>query len=204
MNAYGIVLKPAKLDLLLFVLSVAIAFIVVIGLARYHTEKQQSILQKEQQLAAAHDSIVKLTYDLDTINRLAEKYQRLTHTGFIGEPDRDVWVQRLEAIYRDTRLPPTLRYTLAPPQLFNPQPDDAQLAYQNNVSHHDLALELSGIHDGEFLDFIARLHTDWLTPYRFDTCQIAREAEAEPIIGLQIKCTVELYSLPDKTAKTAP
>lgn len=199
MNAYGVVLKPAKIALMLFALSVTAVFIVVLGLARYHTEKQQSLLQTEQQLAATRENIRKLTFDLDTINKLAVKYRQLTQFGFIGEPDRDGWVARLEAIYRDMRLPPTLRYTLAPPQLLNPQavPVEAPAAYQNNVSHHDLALELSGIHDGEFLDFMAKLGSDWKTPYRVETCQISREAEA--LTGLQIKCTVQLYSLPGKT-----
>ena len=198
MSAYAVVLKPAKVSLILFALSVVIAFAAVVGLARYRTEKEQTILKTEQQLLFTRENIRKLSYDLNSINRLAQKYQQLTRLGLIGEPDRDGWVQRLESIYRDSRLPPTLRYTLAPPQLLNPQPvpADAPTAYQNNVLHHDLALELSGIHDGEFLDFIARLNTDWRTPYRVETCQITREAEVTT--GLQIRCTVELYSLPLK------
>ncbi len=202
MNAYGVVLKPAKVALILFALSVAAAFIVVIGLAHYRTTKQQTILQTEQQLAATRENIHKLTFDLDTINRLAGKYRKLNQLGFIGEPDRDSWVARLEAIYRNTRLPPTLRYTLAPPQLLNPQavPADAPTAYLNNVLYHDLAIELSGIHDGEFLDFMAKLASDWKTPYRVETCQISREAEV--LTGLQIRCTVQLYSLPGKAGNT--
>lgn len=198
MSAYAVVLKPAKVSLILFALSVVIAFAAVVGLARYRTEKEQTILKTEQQLLSTRENIRKLSYDLDSINRLAQKYQQLTRLGLIGEPDRDGWVQRLEAIYRDSRLPPTLRYTLAPPQLLNsqPVPADAPTAYLNNVLHHDLALELSAIHDGEFLDLIARLSTDWRSPYRIETCQITREAEV--ITGLQIRCTVELYSLPGK------
>jgi len=196
MNAYGVVLKPAKFALILFALSVVIAFAVVAGLAEYRTGKEQTIQQTEQQLTATRENIRALTFDLDSINRLAEKYKELSQIGFIGEPDRDGWVQRLEAIYRDTRLPPTLRYTLAPPQLLNQQAvqDDTTTAYQNNVLHHDLGLELSGIHEGELLDFMDKLDTDWRAPYRVETCQIAREAEA--ITGLQITCTVQLYSLP--------
>lgn len=200
MNAYAVVLKPAKVSLILFSLSVAIAFAAVAGLARYRAEKEQAILRTEQQLLDTRENIKKLSTDLDSINRLAQKYRQLTRLGLIGEPDRDGWVQRLEAIYRDSRLPPTLSYTLAPPQLLNPQPvpADAPTAYLNNVLHHDLALELSAIHDGEFLDFIARLDTDWLSPYRVETCQITREAEV--ITGLQIRCTLQIYSLPGKQA----
>jgi hypothetical protein len=198
MNAYEVVLKPARGALILFALSVIIAIVVVAGLARYRAAKEQAILQTEQQLNATRDNITKLTSDLDTINRLAEKYRKLTRLGLVGEADRDGWVQRLETLYRDTRLPPTLRYTLAPPQLINPQPvsPDAPSVYLNNVTHHDLALELSGIHDGEFLDFMDKLSADWKAPYRVDTCQISREAEV--LTGLQIRCTVQLYSLPGK------
>jgi hypothetical protein len=196
MNDYWIILKPAKLALVLFALSVAIALAAVAGLARYHTEKEQAIIQTEQQLAATRDNIKALTYDLATINKLAQKYQLLSQLGFIGEPDRDGWVQRLETFYRDTHLPPTLRYTLAPPQLLNPQPAAGPQAYQSNVLHHDLSLELSGIHEGEFLDFMEKLSTDWRAPYRVETCQMSREAD--PMNGLQIKCTLQVYSLPGK------
>jgi hypothetical protein len=198
MNAYGVVLKPAKAALLLLAISVVAAFIIVAGVAKYRSEKEQSILQTEQQLADTRENIRKLTFDLDSINKLAAKYKQLTLLGFIGEPDRDGWVQRLESIYRDTHLPPALRYTLAPPQLINPQavPADAEGAYRNNVSHHDLSLELSGIHEGELLDFMDKLNSDWRTPYRVEACQISRDAEV--ITGLQIRCTVQLYSLPGK------
>lgn len=196
MNAYAILLKPARVALVVFALSIAMALAAVVGLAYYRGKEEQTILKVAQQLTYTKETIRALTFDLDSINRLATKYRRLTQLGFIGEADRDGWVARLEAAYRDTHLPPTLRYTLAPPQLLNQAtlPADAPTAYQNNILHHDLELELSGIHEGEFLDFMDRLDTDWRAPYRVDTCQMAR-GEAV-IAGLQIKCTIQLYSLP--------
>jgi hypothetical protein len=201
MNAYAAVLQPAKTALILFALSVVAALAVVAGMAQYRSEKEQAILLTEQKLSATRDQIKTLSYDLDSIRKLALKYKQLRQLGFIGEPDRDVWVQRLETLYHDTHLPPTLRYTLSPPQLLSPQPvtADTPTAYQNNVLHHDLSLELSGIHEGEFLDFLDRLNTDWRVPYRVAACQITREAATEPITGLQIKCTLQLFSLPGKT-----
>ncbi len=200
MNDYGFVLKPARVALILLAMSILTAFALVSALSRLRTEKEHSILQTEKQLTDTRESIRKLTFDLDTIHRLAARYQRLTKRGFIGEPDRNNWVQMLESIYRDTHLPPTLRYTLSPPALINPQhlPDEAALAYQNKVFRHDLNFELSGIHEGEFLDFTDKLSADWRTPYRIDTCRFMREEASEPIAGLQINCTIQLYSLPDK------
>lgn len=201
MNRYAVVLKPAKADLILFVLSVIIAVVAVLGLAKLRSDKELLISQTEQQLNNTRDTIKRLTYDLDSINRLAAKYQQLSRSGFIGTADRDGWVLRLESLYRDTRLPPTLRYTLAPPQLLNPQPvaSEAPTAYQNNVSRHDLNLELSGLHEQELIDFIDKLSKDWRAPYRIETCQIARGEASEPIAGLQIKCNLELFSLPEKS-----
>ena len=198
MNDYLIVLKPAKLAVILLALTVALAVASVTGLARYRTAKEQSTIQTEQQLAATHDNIKALTYDLNTINKLAQKYQQLKLQGFIGEPNRDGWVQRLEALYRDLNLPPNLRYTLVTPQLLNPQPAIGNFSYMNNVLHHDLNVELSAIHEGELLDFMNKINTDWAAPYRVETCQIAREATEDPVSGLQIKCILQIYSLPLK------
>ncbi len=198
MNDYWIVLKPAKLALLLLVIGMALALAAVTGQSRYRAAKEQALIQTEQQLTATRDNIKALTYDLDTISKLAQKYQQLVRLGFIGEPDRDGWVQRLETLYRNLNLPPNLRYTLATPQLTNPQPATESLAYQNKVLFHDLNVELSAIHEGEFLDFMDKLTKAWQVPYRVETCQMAREAAGEPISGLQIKCTLQIYSLPGK------
>lgn len=202
MNAYSVVLKPARVALMLFAASVVFAVVAIVGLAKYRASQEQILTQTGQRLAETRDSIQKLTYDLDSINRLAAQYQRLNRLGFVGKPDRDVWIENLKAIYSDTHLPPTLRYTLAPPQLLNPQPVPAEdtAAHQNNVLHHDLALEISAIHDGEFLDFMDKLGSDWSVPYRVETCQIARDSE--PSAGLQIRCELRIYSLPE--AEKAP
>jgi hypothetical protein len=198
MNAYAVVFKPARAALTLLALSVAIAFIVVIGLARYRTEMELHILKTEQQLTITQENIRKLTFDLDEIHKLTKDYRQLIQLGFIGKPDRDGWVQDMETIYRDTHLPPTLRYTLAPPQLLNTQAvaPDSPMAYRNQVMHHDLNMELSGIHEGEFLELMASLSTYWKAPYRIESCQITRGDISEVLAGLKIKCLLQLYSLP--------
>lgn len=196
MSQYAEILKPSRVALILFALSVIIAVAVVAGLAQYRSAKEQTISQMEGKLGSTRDQIRRLTYDLDSINRLAEKYRQIGQLGFIGEADRDAWMERLEVIYRNMHLPPTLRYTLAPPQLLNQQAADTALDYQKNILHHDLAIELSDIHEGELLDFIGRLNTGWQTPYRVESCHITREALGGQITGLKIKCTLQIFSLP--------
>lgn len=197
MNAYSVVLKPARKALLLFALSVGIAITALIGLAHFRAIQEQAVMRTEQQLTDTRTEISKLTFDLESINRLAEKYQHLDRLGLVGKPDRDAWVESLKNLYRDTRLPPTLLYTLAPAQLMNTLavPADNPKAYLNNVLFHDLTLELSAIHDGEFLDFMDKLDQQWRASYRMESCNLIREAD--PASGLQIRCVLQIYSIPE-------
>lgn len=191
-------LKQSKAALIILALSLFTTFFVIAALIIHKTQKQQGIQKIKQQLTGVRENIAKLTLDIRTAEQSAEQYQRLNQLGFIGEADRNAWVLRLDSIYRETHLPPTLRYTLDPPLLINSKPvkADDHAAYLNNVLHHDLTFELSNINDQEFLDFMKNIATEWHAPYRVESCQISRETAA--ISGLQIKCTLQLYSLPDK------
>lgn len=192
MNDFFLLLKTSKAALILFTASVVVSCLLVAGLHSYRAQKQRHILQVSRQLSIMRDDSNQLRLDLEMTDRFAEKYRQLQHLGFIGEADRSGWMQRLEDIYRGTRLPSTLRYTLLPAQLINAKPGN----YRNGVLQHELTLELSNINDAEFLDFMARLAANWQVPYLVQGCQISRESEVKP--GLQIKCTLELYSLPQK------
>lgn len=189
-------LKQVKAALIIFSLSLIATVSVIAVLIIHKTQEQQDIQKIKKQLIDVRQNIAKFTLDLKTAEQSAEQYRRLNQLGFIGDADRNGWVQRLDSIYRDTHLPPTLRYTLAPPSLINSRPASADdtAAYLNNVLHHDLTFELSNINDQEFLDFMKKLTADWHAPYRVEACQISREADS----GLQIKCTLQLYSLPAK------
>ena len=201
MNDYGVIVKPARVLLMMLALSMLMSCLLVAALSRLRTAKVHAIGQTQQQLANTGEHIRKLTVDLNSIHRQAAQYQRLSLEGFFAEPDSERWLAALDAIYRDTRLPPALRYTLAPAQLINPQAvaDEAPSAYRNRLLQHDLRFELSGIHEGEFLDFMDKLTRDWHSPYRVDACQFNREEDNPPTAGLQIKCTLQLYSMPEKT-----
>lgn len=195
MNDFFLLLKTSKAALILFTASLVFSCLLVAGLHSYRAKKQRHILQVSRQLSIMRDDNNQLRLDLEMIDRFAEKYRQLQHLGFIGEADRSGWMQRLEDIYRGTRLPATLRYALMPAQLINAKPAPGN--YRNGVLQHELTLELSGINDEEFLNFMARLAANWQVPYLVQGCQISRESEVKP--GLQIKCTLQLYSLPQKT-----
>lgn len=197
MNDLMKLIRPAKTALVLLAASVIASCLLIASLHHDLAKKQQRILQTRRALSVLRDEADQLKRDLETTDRLAGRYRQLQQQGFIGAADRSGWVQRLEDIYRDTRLPAPLRYALSAPQPINARPVSESTAYRNNVLQHELTLELSGINDEEFLDFMAKLSANWQAPYLVQGCQISREPEV--MSGLQIKCTLQLYSLPERS-----
>lgn len=195
MKSGRLVLEPAKGALILCAISMVLAFAGVIGLAHYHKAKETVFVQKEGELQAARSEIQTLNDDLASLEAHLTSFNHLVSIGLIGDPEREAWVQKLEAIHQALDLPPTLRYALAPPRLLFDDQDAAAGALppsQTSALRHDLDIELSGIHEGEFLALLDTLRTDWQTPFRIETCQMRRDADA----GLQVKCTLRLFSLP--------
>ncbi len=181
-------LKASKSALIALAASVAASCLLIVSL-HGHLEKRESQIEKlESRLTAMRTEDQRNRLDLEAAGKLKGQYLRLTNLGFIGEPDRNDWMQRLEDIYRASRLPANLRYTFLPARAV----DERSGNYR--ILRHELTMELSGIDDTEFLDFMERLSAEWQVPYLVQGCQIAREQET----GLQIGCTLQLYSMSGK------
>ena len=190
-----LVFEPAKGALILCALSLVLALASVMGLTHYHKARVIALAQSEGGLQGVRSEIQTLTDDLASLQAHLSSFNHLVSIGLIGDPEREVWVQKLEAIHKALDLPPTLRYALASPRLLVDEKDIAAGVLPpsaSNALRHDLEIELSGIHEDEFLAFLDRLRIDWQTPFRIETCQMTRETE----IGMQIKCTLRLFSLP--------
>lgn len=191
---FRLVLAPAKGALIRCGMSMALALTVAVSLGHYQGSKGLALAQSEAQLQNTRVEVQTLTQDLAVLEEQLPNFRHLVSIGLIGDPPREIWVQRLEATYNSLDLPQTLRYTLSPPQ---PLADDrnavaavAAEASATKAMRHDLEIELSGIHEGEFLAFIDKLRTDWQAPFRLETCQMERDTT-----GVKIMCTLRLFSL---------
>ncbi len=190
MNNFLSLLKSAKVSLLWFAATFAISCFLIASLHGYRVQEQIDIQKKGLQLSAIRAANNQRGLDLEMMQQKAGEYLLLQRIGFIGEADRNGWIERLENIYSDTNLPATLHYALAPPKSFNAGPG----SFLNGIQHHDLTLEVSGIDDEEFLNFMDRLSANWQVPYLVRGCQISREPEAR----LRVKCDMQIYNLPVK------
>lgn len=197
MSGYRLILELSKGPLVLLALCLVLVFGLVAGLVHYRGQTEATLVRAEAELQATRTEIQALTYDLLSLEEHLTDFRHLSRIGLIGEPDREGWVQNLVAIYNELELPPTLRYALSPPLKFVAPAALAggKQSSPSNVLLHDLDIELSAIHEGEFLYFMERLRSDWQTPFRVERCQLARDLR----LGLQIKCTLRLFSMPSKS-----
>lgn len=192
---YRLLLEPAKGALILFSLSLVLALAMVVWPAHYQKARELALVQSELVLQRTRSEIETFSLDLDLLESHLVAFKHLASIGLVGDPERDLWVQKLEAIYESLDLPPPFRYALASPRIVDSPAVSAvgaAPALPSKALRHDLDIELSDIHDGEFLAFIDKLRTDWQVPFRIESCQMQRQGD----MGMQIKCTLALFSLP--------
>lgn len=195
MSDFRLVFGPAKGALILCTLSMAFALAMGIWPAHYQKARKGAFAKSEKNVQGGRSEVLTLTADLTFLDTHQAAFKHLTSIGLIGDPERDLWVQKLEAIYKAMEFPSPLRYVLAAPQSLVDHQRAAAGALPPtpaNALRHDLDLELSGLHEGEFLAFLDALRTDWPVPFRVEECELKRQPEA----GLQIKCRLLLFSLP--------
>ncbi len=201
MKDYLLIFKQAKIALIIFAFSLVILISSIAVVSYFNTLAASALAQKQATLQSTRTEIQALTNDLQSIEANLTSYKHLTQLGLLGEPDRAAWVERFNALYQASGLPPTLRYILAAPKPYTANATAAPTGAQPQALSHDLQIELTGIHEGEFLTFTDKLAAEWLTPYRIENCDMTRIEED----GLNIKCTMRLFSLPLATnAEPAP
>lgn len=192
MNKYREIFKLSRLALIVFSLSV-LACIASVAVVTYFSDRAAGALAQQQAaLQALRDEIQTLNSDLESIEANLSGFKHLAKLGLVGEPNREIWVEKLEAIHRQSGLPPTLRYTLNAPVAHTTGAGSPQAGVPTDALDHDLSIEMSGIHEGELLAFTDRLARDWLTPFRIESCDINADSER----GLNVNCTLRLFSIP--------
>jgi hypothetical protein len=186
MKEYQNIFRYSRTALIIFSLSVLLGIGSILAASHFNTQAKLALAQQQSALQNTRAEIQTLTGDIEAIEKHLTGFKHLSNLGLIGNPNREIWVERLEATHRQSGLPPTLRYSLNPPK-----PHSADSSTPDALDH-DLQIELSDIHEGEFLTFTDKLATDWMAPYRIENCSFQRSDEQ----GLKVDCTIRLFSIP--------
>lgn len=193
MKKYLPLIKLAKNALLVFALTSLLSIGLIVVLLNYNTTQEVSLGETEATLQTKQSETQTLTDNVNMLKNHQAEFDHLINIGLVGTPNRANWVEQFEAIYRDLRLPLTLRYSLEAPRPLA-EPGSTPQASQANVLRHELSIELSDLHEEEFLSLIDKLRTNWNAPFRVNSCDMTRSSATK----LEMKCALRLFSLPTK------
>ncbi len=194
MKKYLPLLKLAKNALILLALTSLLSIGLIIALLNYNTTQEEGLIETSATVQTKQTETQTLANNLNMLKNHQAEFDHLRNIGLIGNPNRANWVEQFEALYRDLKLPLTLRYSLETPRPLSESGSTPQ-ASQANVLRHELSIELSDLHEEEFLSFVDKLNTRWNAPFRINSCDMTRSSATK----LEIKCALRLFSLQAKS-----
>ncbi len=194
MKKYLPLLKLAKNALVLFALTSLLSIGLIVALLNYNTTREEALAETEATVQTKQTETQTLTNNLNMLKNHQAEFDHLINIGLVGNPNRANWVEQFETLYRDLKLPLTLRYSLETPRPLSESTSTAQVS-QANVLRHELSIELSDLHEEEFLSFVDKLNTSWNAPFRVNSCDMTRSSATK----LEIKCALRLFSLQAKS-----
>ncbi len=185
---------------ILLLLLVIIGSVALITTAMHYAESQQTALTQQQDaLLIAKQKYLSSGAEKQQIETYLPKYRALIEQGFIGEEQRQVWIQALHQIQKQHQLFP-IQYQLAP--LEQKQPDFVQSIAPFEMHQSTMQLSMDLLHEGDVLTLTESLSTQAFNNWLLRECQIERlqtpKANGATMAG---QCTLEWYTLLEPATK---
>lgn len=177
--------------LLLLVLIGGLALIITA--IRYAESQQMALTLEQDALLVAKQKYLSSGTEKQQIETYLPKYQALIEKGFIGEEQRQAWIQALRVIQKQHQLFP-ISYQLAP--LEQKQPDFVQSVSPFKIHQSTMVLSLDLLHEGDILTLTESLNKQDFDHWLLRECQIDRlntpKTNGATMTG---QCTLEWYTL---------
>ena len=163
-------------------------------LARWDLAEQRRLrTETEAQLGNLQAERDQLEETLGMLEGSLDRFRALQRGGFIGAGDRVAWTEALLRVRQRLDLPDTA-FELSPQEVLEPTASDPSLAEAglpepaaSGPLAHDLRIQISGIHEGEWLALIGMLRDEGIGFFRPQDCLLQREAQID---GLRVDCTL--------------
>jgi hypothetical protein len=161
------------------------------------TSRQVNALQRERSaFLAARSQYHALDEEEDIIATYLPRYLALEDAGIIGREQRLDWIDVLRESARAARVQ-SLSYVLNAQQSFDPGMTLNVGDYAVYAS--SMRLDIGLLHEGDLLEFLARLHEQMPGLFGVTGCRMARtertlrmEADAA---NVEVQCTLNFYTL---------
>lgn len=188
-----------KLQTPLLILAAVIMVVsALFGVAQYYNQKQELVLQNQQNLLNAARQRYQLSgAEKDMITEYLPKYQMLISKGFVGEEQRIEWVEHLREQHKTQKLF-GIKYSISPQEKYTP-------AFAANpggftLNRSVMKLELDMLHEGDLLQLTEALSTQNSAPFILRDCEINRlnpgaQLSNELVANLHALCELDWLTL---------
>ena len=158
----------------------AVAIVAAVGLIfagqQFEQEKVDEYTRVKASLEKAHRKYIKLVKDIDLLDQYTKAYKAYKSSGLVGPERRLSWIETLEAVNDELRLP-KLSYNLAPQQEFI----KPKLKVERHilVSSTPMTLNMSLLHEEDLLDIFDGIRQNIDNLFTVESCSIKRKGGAQ-------------------------
>ena len=165
-----------KWSLLAFLLALSAGSMMIAASENFAARSLRDQRNAERQLSEARSRLAAAREDHENMRAYALEYNALLKRNVIGNEQRLDWVEGLEKIHKQDRVPGFIefKYAIAPQKPYAPSPPLDNSVFDLNLSGMTLQFEL--LHEEQLTAFFGALRTDIKGWFIIDRCDLERAA----------------------------
>ena len=191
----------ARTPLILLAMVVLLALAGVIGMHYAQDKIQTMLLQLQAGLQEQQAQLDIRKTDLKNMESHIKRYESLRAQGLVGDPDRALWVEQLQASRARLALPDAFSVEL---QAAKPLGGAALAAVEEGAPpqplEHDLEFEMHGVHEQEVLALVQDFRSQARGRFRVQNCNLQEPKDT----GLSARCKLRFVTIPAMASALTP
>ena len=157
--------------LILLLICVLVATGLVFAGWQFENDKVEQYTQTKASLQKAHSKYIKLVKDIDLLDQYTKAYKADKSTGLIGPERRLSWIETLETVNDQLRLP-KLGYNLKPQQQF--ARPGLRKERHIDISSTPMALDMNLLHEVDMLMVFDGIKDNIDNLFTVESCDVTR------------------------------
>ncbi|MDE2311016.1 MAG: hypothetical protein KGL01_09345 [Betaproteobacteria bacterium] len=193
-----------KWSLLTFLLVLGVGSIIIMGSENFVDRSQRDQRDAKRQLSEARSRLATAGEDHENMQTYTLEYNALLKRNVIGSDQRLDWIEGLEKIRKQNRVP-GFKYAIAPQKPYTPAPPLDSGNFDLNLS--DMTLQFELLHEEQLTAFFDAMRTDINGWFLIDHCSLERTATTAEADGfsaghqLKAECAGGWLTLKNRNAR---
>ena len=167
-----------KWSLFIFLLVVGVGSIIIVASENFIAQSQREQRNAKRQLSEARSRLATANEDHENMRTYTLEYNALLKRNIIGNDQRLDWIEGLDKIHKQNRVPGFMefKYAIAPQKPYKPAPPLDNGNFDLNLS--DMTMQFELLHEEQLTAFFDAMRTDINGWFIIDRCALERTAAA--------------------------